>query len=429
MARLVARSAGAAGLAVALGLALASPADAAASQAQSGAEVVVEVRVHGNYATPDADVLNIAGLTMGQPIDAGTIREVETRLRRSGRFEDVEIRKRFKSMESTADVVLVIIVQEYPTADEGVPSAPNPFKRMMGSMQVLPMLSYVDGYGFTYGGRFSFAGALGRDSRISVPLTWGGTKQAAVELDKGFSSGPIDRVEGGASISSQDNPYYDLADERQQAWIGARRHLAKTVSAGGRASYADVTFGDLDDRLATYGADLTLDTRTDPVFPRNAVFASAAWDGLDPREFRYVNRYRFDARGYLGLLGQSVLSLRWQYGVSDRALPAYEKYLLGGASTLRGYRAGSFVGDNLMAATAEVRVPLTSPLGVSRIGISLFGDVGTAYDHGTRLADTRFRVGGGAGFFILASVFKLNFDVGFREGGHARLHFSTGLQF
>jgi outer membrane protein assembly factor BamA len=406
-----------------------APVAGAAPQAQGGPEVVAEVRVHGNYATPDADVLEIAGLTIGQPLDAATIKEVETRLRRSGRFEDVEIRKRFKSMESTSDVVLIVIVQEYPTADEGVPTAPNPFNRMIGSMQVLPVLSYADGYGFTYGGRFSFAGALGRDSRVSVPLTWGGTKQAAVEFDKSFARGPIDRLEGGASVSSRDNPYYELGDERWQAWCGARRHLTGTVSVGGRADYADVTFGDLEDQLGIYSADIALDTRMDPVFPRNAVFASAAWDGLDPRASRFVNRYRFDARGYVGLVGQSVLSLRWQYGVSGAALPTYEKFLLGGASTLRGYRAGSFAGDNLMAATAEVRVPLSSPLGVSRVGISLFSDIGSAYDHGTRLADTRFRVGGGAGFFILASVFKLNFDVGFREGGHARLHFSTGFQF
>lgn len=417
-----------AGFIAAITLALAPPAGASALP-QGGAEVVVEVRVHGNYATPDAEVLKIAGLTIGQPLDAGTVHDVEDRLRRSGRFEDVEVRKRYRSMSSTTDVVLVIIVQEHPMADEGPPTPLGPFKRVVGSMQFLPVLNYVDGYGFTYGGRITFAGALGDDGRISVPLTWGGTKRAAVELDKNFASGLISRLEGGASISSVKNPYYQLGDDRSQAWFDGSRRLTRAISAGAHVGYAAVTFGDLDDRLLSYGADLTFDTRTDPVFPRNAVFASAAWDGLDPRESGSVNRYRLDARGYLGLIGQSVLSVRWQYGVSSSTLPSYEKFLLGGASTLRGYRAGSFAGDNVMSATAEVRVPLSSPLGVSRIGLSFFTDVGSAYDHGTALANTRFRPGGGAGFFILASVFKWNFDVGFREGGHARLHFSTGLQF
>ncbi len=417
-----------AGLGASLVLATGPQASAAAA-AQEPPEIVAEVRIHGNYTTPDADVLKLAGLTVGEPLEPGTIEEAMERLRRSGRFVNVEIRKRFRSMSSTTDIVLVIIVQEHPMADEGPPVPISPLKRMVGSMQVLPVLNYVDGYGFTYGGRVSFANALGRESRISVPLTWGGTKRAAIELDKSLPGAPVDRLEGGGSISSVENPYYELGDDRVQAWFGASRKLPASFRAGGRVGYADVTFGSLEDRLLSYGADLTYDTRIDPVFPRNAVFASAAWDGLDPRESSTVNRFRFDARGYLGLVGQTVLSVRWQYGVSSGTLPSYEKFLLGGASTLRGYRAGSFAGDNLMAATAEFRVPLSSPLGVSRIGLNFFGDVGAAYDHGTRLADTRFRPGGGVGFFVLASVFKLNFDVGFREGGHARLHFSTGLQF
>jgi outer membrane protein assembly factor BamA len=401
----------------------------AASQAAPSREVVVEVKVHGNYATPEADVLKLAGLALGQPLEPGTIKDVESRLRRSGRFDDVEIRKRYRSMESLTDVVLIIMVQEHPTTEDTSLAPPSPFKRMVGSMQVLPVLNYMDGYGFTYGGRLTFAGALGRNSRISVPLTWGGTKQAAGEFDKSFTRGPIDLLEGAASISSRHNPYYGLDDERMQFWLGVRRRLAGALSGTARGGYADVTFGDLADRLTSYGAGLIFDTRTDPVFPRNAVYASATWDGLDARAYPTVNRYHFEARGYVGLIGQSVLSVRGQYGVSSGPLPPYEQYLLGGAGNLRGYRAGSFAGDNLMSATAEVRVPLTSPLGISRIGFSLFGDVGSAYEHGTHVADTRFEAGYGGGFFILASVFKLNFDVGFREGGHARLHFSTGLQF
>jgi outer membrane protein assembly factor BamA len=422
-------SRGAVRLAVAAAVSLWIPAAAHARQSASGSEVVVEVRIHGNYATPDADVLALAGLTVGQPVDAAVIREVEARLQRSGRFEDVEIRKRFRSMDSTTDIVLVIIVREHPMADAGPPTPLGPLRRVAGSMQFLPMLDYEDGYGFTYGGRLTFADALGRASRISVPLTWGGVKRAAVEMDRELPAGPIDRIEGGASLSSVTNPAYDLADGRKQVWFGVRRSLTGALSVGARAGYADVSFGDLDDRLGTFGADVTLDTRADPVFPRNALFAHVAWEGLNPRASAYANRARFDVRGYVGLVGQSVLSLRWQYGVSDAPVPPYERLLLGGGSTLRGWRAGSFAGDNLMAATGEVRVPLSSPLGVTRAGISFFVDVGAAYDHGTRLADTRFRVGSGAGVFLLASVFKLSLDLGFREGGGRRLHFSTGLQF
>ena len=429
MTRRAAGAPSAARLAVAAALALAPAMVAEARQASGEPQVVVEIRVHGNHATPDADVLLIAGVTIGQPIEASTILEAETRLRKSGRFADVEIRKRFRSMESTADVVLVVVVQEHPVPDVGPLTPLWPLRRFAGRLQFLPVFNYVDGYGPTYGGRVTVARALGRDGRLSIPVTWGGTKRAALELDKGFASGPIDRLEGGASISRRENPYFHLDDDRAQVWLGVRRRLAGPVSAGGGAGYADVSFNGVNDRLATYRADVTLDTRTDPLFPRNAVFASVSWDGLDPRRSPYANRLRVDARGYRGLIGQSVLSLRWQYGVSSAALPPYEKFLVGGAGSLRGYRAGSFAGDKLMAATAEVRVPLSSPLGISRAGISVFADVAAACDHGARLVDTRFRPGGGAGVFLVASILNLSLDVGVREGGHVRVHFTTGLQF
>jgi outer membrane protein assembly factor BamA len=148
-----------------------------------------------------------------------------------------------------------------------------------------------------------------------------------------------------------------------------------------------------------------------------------------PRGKAAVHRVHADLRGFVGLVRQSVLSLRLQYAQSDGPLPLYERYLVGGAGTLRGYRPGSFSGDNMAAATAEVRIPLSSPLSVGKIGMTLFADTGTAYNHGERIGDARFRYGAGGGVFLLVSVLQLNADVGFREGLGARVHLSTGLQF
>ena len=39
-----------------------------AQPVQSAADLVAEVRIHGNYATPDAAVLALADLTIGQPL-------------------------------------------------------------------------------------------------------------------------------------------------------------------------------------------------------------------------------------------------------------------------------------------------------------------------------------------------------------------------
>jgi outer membrane protein assembly factor BamA len=402
-----------------------------AEAAQAAPEVLAEVRVHGNYATPDAEVLRLAGLTIGQPIDAGAIEAATRRLKESGRFEEVEIRKRYRSLEPGSDVALVIVVREHPIPEKAMegPAIARPFRRLWASQMVLPILSYTDGYGFTYGARLSFVDLVGRGSRISVPLSWGGTRRAAVEITRPLFAGPFDELSGGVSVSGRTNPFYELDENREDAWIGASRRLTDHLRAGGRFGVGHVRFGEIDEDVVGYGANATFDTRRDPVFPRNAVFASAGWERLQPSRSASVNRFEADVRGYRGLVGQSVLSVRVQYEGADGPQPLYARYLLGGASSLRGYRAGSFSGDNLLGATAELRVPLNSPMSFARIGVTLFADTGTVWDSGARLSDARFRTGGGAGVFLLASLFQVNLDVGFREGGGARMHFTTGLQF
>jgi len=395
-----------------------------------GPEVLREVRVHGNHTTPDAEVLRIAGLAIDQPLLPPDLAAALTRLRGSGRFDDVEFRKRSRSLDDTGDVALIILVREHPVPDEVIATTPaplRPFRRLMASGMFLPVFGYSDGYGFTYGARFTFADTLGRGGRLSVPLTWGGTKRVALEADRPLSRGPFDRLTASASIWSRENPYFELDEDRRELTVGASRAMGP-VRVGLLAGYARVGFGAPDETVGWYGATVALDTRSDPVFPRNAVYAETGWTALRPSGDN-VNRYRADVRAYRGVFGQSVLCLRAQFDGADGRLPAFERPLLGGAGSVRGYRAGAFSGDNLAAGSIEVRVPVSSPMGIARAGFTVFGDVGRTWDHGDRFGDAPWRRGAGAGVFLLASVFQLNLEVGVRQGGGARVHFTTGVQF
>ena len=40
------------------------------------AEVVAEIRVHGNVVTPDEELLRLAGIQVGTPVGSGTLDEV-----------------------------------------------------------------------------------------------------------------------------------------------------------------------------------------------------------------------------------------------------------------------------------------------------------------------------------------------------------------
>ena len=393
-------------------------------------EIVVEVRVHGNYATSDADVLALAGVGIGQPLGPGGVEAVRTRLEASRRFADVEVRKRYRSLSESDLVALVILVHEYPSAEE-VPVVPGvrPPRAWAGPLMVLPVLDYVDGYGFTYGARFSFVDVVGRSGRVSIPATWGGTKRAALEFDKDFSGGPLHRLEGGASISRRENPFYDEDEDRRDVWFGASRAFTRALRVYAHVGYADVSFADIDDTYVSYGAELTVDTRADPAFPRNAVLATASWEGLDFSGRETANRYRLDGRGYVGLLGSSVLALRATYETSDRTLPPYLLPLLGGIETVRGFRAGSFADDNLFAASAEIRVPFTSPLRVARTGFTVFADVGTVYPRGVALQDATFRTGVGGGLFLIAPIIRVGVDVAHGIDSGTRGHFTLAVRF
>jgi outer membrane protein assembly factor BamA len=392
-------------------------------------EAIAEIRVHGNHTTPEADVIGLSGLTTGEPATEERLREAEDRLRASRRFEDVEVRKRYRSIENPAEILIIILVDEHPavSADD---LTPGPLKRFFASEQWLPLLNYEDGYGLTYGVQFGFANSLGERSRVSIPLTWGGERRAALEVERSFDRGPVSRVSGAVSIDRRVNPHYEASDLRQGARVEVERSLLPWLRVGADARIAHVDFG------GTYaarhwagGVHVTLDTRIDPSFPRNAIHIRAGWERLAFPDGD-AGRWLADARGYVGVGGSAVLALRTQVATSNHSLPAPEQVLLVGKELLRGYRAGYAANDNLAAVSAEVRYPLNSPLNVGRFGVKAFVDAGTTWaSDGLGLKDQRFERGIGGGVYFGIAALILDLDVAWPESGSPRVHFGFGITF
>jgi len=401
---------------------------ASVASAQTSPGVVGEVRVHGNHTTPDADVLALVGDIVGRPATDALIAEVTDTLKSSGRFDDVEVRKRFRSIENPDDILLMVMIDEFPGIDEFDLTPPNPMQRFWTSGMFLPILSYEDGYGFTYGARVTFVDRFGPRSRISMPLSWGGERQARVQLERTFRTGPIDRISGEAGIGRRENPHYEISDRRTSYNARVESAAARWLRLGAGGGLDDVTFGETIDTLKRFGADVTVDTRVDPAFPRNAVHATFGWERLMFDRGR-TNRRTADVRGYLGLFGQTVLAVRGVSIAADSELPAYEQSLLGGSSNLRGFDAGFKANDNLAAVSAELRVPITSPLSVGRFGVKAFMDAGTAYAFGERFEDQHLDRAFGGGVYMHLTVLSLSLDVAKARGGDTRVHFGLGVTF
>jgi len=408
-----------------------------------GQEILTEVRIQGNLATSDEEVQRMAGIEIGMPIEAGTVDDVAERLRATKHFQKVEVLKRFGSIADPSKIIIVIIVDEGPVRIEMTGDPDHPTRVVQSHrprVLFLPILYAEDGYGLTFGARLAVPNVAGANSRLSFPLTLGGTKSAGIELDKNVEHGFINRLLVGGAASRRENPAFDQSDDRWQMLIRAEHNFKPTVRVGAIGAWQYVSFpGGVDtdsgavasgfhDSFPQIGAYITVDTRSDPLLARNAVYVRAGWDRLG-LSAAATNRTGVDARAYIGLVGQPVLVLKVVRNDSDQPLPAFLKPLLGGATNLRGFPTGTKVGDTLIAGTAEVLVPLTSPLHIAKAGVSVFTDAGTAYDKGQRLSDQQVLQGFGLGVWLAAAFVHLEVSVAHGIGGGTRVHLGGAVNF
>jgi outer membrane protein assembly factor BamA len=410
------------------------------SQTAQSQEIVTDIRVQGNVLTPDDEMRRLTGVEIGAPFTAEMPAAVAARLKATKKFESVQVLKRFASIADPSQIIIVVIVNEGPVrlemfkdVPDGPPGEGQEVSRVVRrhglGLLWLPLVDFEDGYGFAYGVQLARTNVLGANSRLSFPLTWGGQKQAGAQLEKVFGRGPLTRVETGASISQRTNPFFREDDTRDRVWVRAERAIGSPLRVGGTAGWQHVSFVNTTDRFTQVGADVTYDTRLDPFLARNAVYGRASVERLDFAHAGSATRTELEGRGYVGLIGQNILVVRALRQDSDVPLPPYLQPMLGGMANLRGFRAGSAIGDTLVAGAAEIRAPLTSPLRIGRAGVSAFVDIGTIYNKGEQLPDQHFSRGVGGGVWFVATVFRLNLVVAHGVGGTTRVHFGTTVTF
>ncbi len=397
----------------ALAVLFAVPAGAGAQTEQP--QTIAGIRFHGNYSISDAELLQVVGVDVGDSLTADTLTLIEQRLRDHDQVGSVEIRQRYRSFNDTSRVVLLIVIKEaVSTADK---------------FMFLPVFNWTDEYGVTYGARFTTIDLLGAGDRVSFPLTWGGEKQAAVEPSLRIDRAALTRIEGGFGVLRRTNPHFDLDDTRQRAWARGLKRWG-VFEVDGNVEWADVTFADSEGPQITYGVGARLDTRQDTQLPRNAVYIGAGLEHLELVDGDMgFNRPELDVRGYKSFIGRSIIAGQVYYRGTDGRLPDWERPFLGGAATVRGYSAGEFIGDTIVLASVELRVPLTPPLPVGLVGLDFFFDTGAVYDYGTGLGEAKFHNGIGGGVYFFVAFIGLKMDVAYDLDDTVHFHFSTGFRF
>ncbi len=400
-------------------------------------EVIVAIQVQGNTLTPDEDVVNASGLSLNMPFSEPLLAEAADRLTATRLFQHVDALKRYASITDPTQVAVLIRVDEGPVrvVPGALPGqAPHVARRSRFHVMFAPLLDAEDGYGFAYGAQLAVTGNATTTSRVLVPLSWGGDKRAGVEFQKEFARRLAPRVRTGGFVQRRTHPFFKSDADIKRVWGRAEfvgsgsSRILRWVRAGTTAAWQKATLLDRADTTRSLGADVVLDTRLDPFLPANAVYARAAIDRLRFSSSSLI-RTELEATGYLGLFGGNILVLRALREDMSGPAPPYFKSMLGGASNLRGFRAGTAIGDTMAAGSAEVRVPLTSPLTVARLGVNVFVDAGTAYNKGQHFRDQQLKKGVGGGLWATAALFRLSFMVAHGIGAGTRVHFDAGLTF
>jgi outer membrane protein assembly factor BamA len=410
------------------------PSTPAAPAAPGAPEKITEIRVHGNATISDAVVIQLAGLTVGTTLDPNTLADAEKRLRTSGRFDDVEVRKRYRTL-AMDDVAIVLLVHEKPGVTvTGQP--PSTFRKIRNHLMYFPIVYYDDGYGWTYGARTSFVNVAGKGTHIAVPLTWGADKHAALEVDRTFNSGPFTHVLGSYGILEHENPYYNVDDQRVTFDGRLERRLFDRLILGAEMGRQNIDFGPTYDRIWTTTFDATLDTRRDPKYPVDAAYTGVSWTRLHSigvtsfsANGDAINKTTYDLRGFKRLFGQNVLALHLQYDTANAPLPEYERPLIEGFF-VRSAPTGTFAGDKRLLWSGELRFPISSPLSTGRIGVNAFYDAGTVAPFGQSVLKQKAIDGVGGGVWLIFTVIQLNFNVAHSlNGTGTRFNFGTGFSF
>ncbi len=157
-------------------------------------------------------------------------------------------------------------------------------------------------------------------------------------------------------------------------------------------------------------------------YEKGGNIGSVALGGLD------FSKAMIEGAMFLEMSKSQVLGLHAVAGVyhpNSQNVPTFdtEGYLMGGASTLRGYQENTFQGRRKLLFNVEYRIMMSS-----FVQTVLFADFGKVFSDGWNLDLSTFQVGKGVGFRFFTPIgpFRLDFAWGSQD---FIIHFNLGQMF
>jgi outer membrane protein insertion porin family len=221
---------------------------------------------------------------------------------------------------------------------------------------------------------------------------------------------------------------------------GAARSIGKLTAHAGFRSEAVSADSLLAASAAGIEAGASWIALDNPSNPLSGFRYTVEWSSVskrrrfEPGERAYLSRTMLGWEQYLPVARSQTLALILGYRRIDAgkgALDPADRFWLGGASSIRGYRERVFPADKAFLATAEYRF-LAGP--ASRA--FLFTDIGHLWNRerqGTRYEEhSSTRIGYGFGLRLRSRAGTLGFDYGLGKGdtpGEGKLHVRLAAEF
>ena len=256
------------------------------------------------------------------------------------------------------------------------------------------------------------------------------------------------------SIYNKDKTVNAIASEYEEHFLGAKlsfgRKFENDVKIGVELKTEDASYelisgnlpADISEGLTnSITPIITYDTRDDVFNPTEGWYDSFSVQfsgGILGGDYDY-RKYDLVLRTYIttdileekgeestlvNTINEGVLALRAMGGYSDSKLPSFDRYEIGGVSTIRGYDYEEFSGDKMLVLNAEYRFPLAENFqGV------VFADCGNAWDYDEPISINDLKFGAGLGVRFDTPIGAIRIDYGVGEDKEGQFYFSIGHTF
>ncbi|MBO6264464.1 MAG: BamA/TamA family outer membrane protein, partial [Acidaminococcaceae bacterium] len=392
----------------------------------------------------DKVILREIRLKKGEPFNSTLARRSLNRIQNLGFFEDVNM-KLNPGREPNA-VEMEITVAEMNTGTFGIGAGYSDADGFIGMVSVGD--KNFRGTGDSIQVRWEFGGADNRNYEFSYRKPWLDKKETSLNLTVyDLTNEYADYDREGDEIAR-----YDKKRRGQEITLGRPqgefvRHFITLKHRDDKyvekVDGYDTQYYEPDYKGETYGKTYQ-ERRKENFGSTNSITYSRVYDSrdniYDPHAGKR-NSYTFEWAGlggdfkfekisvnyryYLPMQRNRVLAFDLAAGYAWGDMPLSQRFAVGGADTLRGYRDDQFKGNSMLRGTAEYRFPIRN-----KVQGVLFYDIGYAWD---KRDQKRFDLGlmesgYGVGLRINSPLGPIKLDWG-KGKQRSRFHFSFGGQF